>query len=201
MDCTTDFYNEKYEFYLSYICKDHSYERNGFDEYPMCEYSVFVQAINSLPIIKEPVSIIDIGCGNALLLKHLYDELPYSIIPYGVDFLYESILDAKEQVFPCFSNNFICNNIKNITLPINFDVIIFGPSLLMSVDRQLFINQMTEAYSHYCILYTYSDVLVHENIENVMDFISLSVKNVENGILFKNQTDQISLVVIDLFKI
>lgn len=201
MECVIDFYNDKYEFYLSYVCRKRCYERNGFDEYPVLEYSVFVQAINLLPIMRAPVSIIDIGCGNALLLKHLYDELLFSMIPYGVDFLYESILEAKEQVFPCFSNNFICKNIRDFILPINLDIIIFDPSLLMPLDRWLFINQMIMAHSHYCFLYTYSDVLVHENISNVLDLISPYVKYIENGILLKNQTNHISLVVVDLFKI
>lgn len=201
MGFETDFYKDRYDFYLSYVSKKHCYERNGFDEYPICEYSVFAQVINLLTITRRPVSIIDVGCGNALLLKYLYNELLFPIIPYGVDFLFKSILEAKEQVFPSFSNNFICKNIRNFTLPKDLDIIIFDPSLLMPIDRQLFLNQMTKAHAHYCILYTYSDVLAHENISHVIDLINSSMKNVEKGILFKKQTDQISLVVIDLFKI
>lgn len=72
MECVIDFYNDKYEFYLSYVCRKRCYERNGFDEYSVLEYSVFVQAINLLPIMRAPVSIIDIGCGNVLLLKYWF---------------------------------------------------------------------------------------------------------------------------------
>lgn len=199
MGFETDFYKDRYEFYLSYVSKKHCYERNGFDEYPICEYSVFAQVINLLTITRRPVSIIDVGCGNALLLKYLYDKLLFPIIPYGVDFLYESISEAKEEVFPCFSNNFICENIRNFTLPDYLDIIIFDPSLLLPIDRQLFLNQMIMAHSHYCILYTYSDVLAHEHLSHVLELISSSEKNIEKGVLFKKQTNQISLVAIDLF--
>ena len=52
-------------------------------------------------------SIYDVGCGSGLLLKYLYDNLPYKFIPYGLDYNELAINELKSKVFPEYKENFI----------------------------------------------------------------------------------------------
>ena len=103
------YYIEQYNFYLSYTVKQSEYERCGFDEYPHQEYDTIVMAIEKLNIIKNTLKITDIGCGNGLLLRHIWAHTRKRIIPFGVDFLHSSIIEAQNKILPQFSSNFSCS--------------------------------------------------------------------------------------------
>ena len=102
------YYSIKHSFYSSYPQGKTEYERNGFDEYPELEYSMFIRAINNIPVTS--LRVIDIGCGNGLLLKHIIQNSGKQIMPYGIDFIEESIEETKCQTLPNYKDNFICKN-------------------------------------------------------------------------------------------
>jgi SAM-dependent methyltransferase len=67
-------------------------------------------------------SIIDMGCGNGLLLKFMREQLGESIVPYGYDYNPLAIEMAKSQVLPEFADNFSEQDVEAITWPIEQDV-------------------------------------------------------------------------------
>jgi len=58
---------------------------NGFREYPDEIYDLFLSLVN------HDGRVLDLGCGNGLMLRHLITRSRYRLIPYGVDFIEESI--------------------------------------------------------------------------------------------------------------
>ena len=187
------YYQKQHDFYTSYYKGKTIFERNGFDEYPIDEYSMFVQAINSLQ--DNSLKIIDIGCGNALLLKHIMQNSPKRIIPYGVDFLNESVVEAKSYILPKFANNFTCINAVSYFFPNSFDLVLFDPSILRKDDRDVFFQRIIESKSHYCIVYTYSDVIRALTLSNALALLS---KTNIYSIIFSAESGQISLFLLDL---
>ena len=57
---------------------------NVFGEYPTEVYNLF------LSIIDHDGKVLDLVCGNGLLLRHLVTNSKYKLIPYRVDFIEES---------------------------------------------------------------------------------------------------------------
>ena len=49
------------------------------------------------------------------MLRHLVRRSKYSLMPYGVDFIEESIKQAKETILPEYAENFIVGNIVDIS--------------------------------------------------------------------------------------
>lgn len=188
-----NYYNKQHNFYSSYYKGKAIYERNGFDEYPIVEYSMFVNAIESLP--EKTIKVIDIGCGNALLLKHIIQKTHKKVTPYGVDFLSKSIIEAERDILPKFADNFLCINAIDFVFLRSFDVVLFDPSILRKEDRNEFFQRIKESKSHYCIIYTYSDVIMALNLSNALAL--LSITNV-NSIIYSSESEKMSLFVLDL---
>lgn len=69
-------------------------------------------------------SVIDIGCGNGLLLKYIRESIGEDIIPYGCDYNALAIELLKEQVLPQFAGNFTHEDVNQITRVIDQDVAI-----------------------------------------------------------------------------
>ncbi|MEQ9714009.1 MAG: class I SAM-dependent methyltransferase [Candidatus Asgardarchaeum sp.] len=138
---------------------------NGFDEYPTDVYNLF------LSLIDHDGKVLDLGCGNGLLLRHLITNSKYKLIPYGVDFIEESIKQAKEKILPEFAENFTTANIIDYDLKeSSFDFILFDPYHLHPKD----IPKMTHKIIKACrkngkvIFYTYKDVLTVLKIINLL---------------------------------
>ena len=70
---------------------------NGFNEYLKEIYDLF------LSLIDHGGKVLDLGCRNGLLLKHLVENSKYDLIPYGVDFIEESIRQVKEIILPQYA--------------------------------------------------------------------------------------------------
>lgn len=187
------YYQKQHDFYTSYYKGKTIFERNGFDEYPIGEYSMFVQAIDFLP--DNYLKSIDIGCGNALLLKHVIEKTHKRIIPYGIDFLSKSINEAKSSVLPEFANNFLCINAANYFFPNSFDLVLFDPSILRKDDCDVFFQRIIESNSHYCIIYTYSDAIRALNLSNALALLS---KTNVYSIIYSAESEQMSLFLLDL---
>ena len=129
---------------------------NGFSEYPQEVYDVF------LSLIDHDGKVIDLGCGNGLMLLHLTTGSKHKLIPYGVDFIEESIKQAKEVILPQYAENFKVENIVDADLGANsFDFIFFDPYHVHSDDTQGMIDKLVKACKSggRIVFYTYKDVL------------------------------------------
>lgn len=136
-------------------CKD-IYLPSGFKEYPSEIYDLF------LTLIHRDGKVLDLGCGNGLLLKHLVERSEYELEPFGVDFIEESIQQAREMVLPDYSSNFIVLNIVDYELkPRFFDFIFLDPTDIHKDDMNGFLNKVIRACkpSGKIIFYTYRDVM------------------------------------------
>ncbi len=129
---------------------------NGFDTYPAEIYNLF------LSLIHHGGKVIDLGCGNGLMLRHLVTRSPYRLEPYGVDFLEESIEQARRLVLPEYADNFTVANIADLDLgEKTYDFIFFDPYSIH--PRHL--GEVVERLVRACrpggriIFYTYRDVL------------------------------------------
>lgn len=129
---------------------------NGFDVYPDEVYDLF------LSLVDHDGRVIDLGCGNGLMLRHLVTKSKYKLVPYGIDFIEESIKQAKEVIFPEYAENFKAGNIVDIDLsPDFFDFIFFDPYSVHQEDIRHMINKILKAckLGGRIIFYTYRDVI------------------------------------------
>lgn len=129
---------------------------NGFREYPEEIYDTFLSLINHDGVV------IDLGCGNGLLLRHLVTRSRYRLTPYGVDFLEESIRQARSIVLPEYADNFKVANIADLNLGRNtYDFIFFDPYTVYPGDLERVVEGLIEACrpGGRIIFYTYRDVL------------------------------------------
>jgi SAM-dependent methyltransferase len=130
---------------------------NGFKEYPEEIYNIF------LNLIDRDGKIIDLGCGNGLLLKHIITRSKYKLIPYGVDFIEESIEQAKNIILPEYAQNFTVANIVDYEMGENeYDFILFDPYSVHHDDLRDMIEKIYRACKEggKIIFYTYRDVLM-----------------------------------------
>ncbi len=89
--------------------------------------------------------IIDLGCGNGLLLQWLRDNSKYRLEIFGVDFIEKSIRQAKRMI-PDSRNNFFCKNIIDFDFDMGpFDFILFDPLNVNDNDFNWFLNKL---YNH-----------------------------------------------------
>jgi 2-polyprenyl-3-methyl-5-hydroxy-6-metoxy-1,4-benzoquinol methylase len=85
-------------------------------------------------LIKHDAEIIDLGCGNGLLLKMYTQQSKFQIIPFGVDFIEKSISQAKKKVIPEYKNNFTVENIIDYKFTRKFDYILTDPGCASTKD-------------------------------------------------------------------
>jgi ubiquinone/menaquinone biosynthesis C-methylase UbiE len=70
----------------------------------------------------------------------------HKLIPFGIDFIEESIRQAKELILSMYAGNFKVGNIVNIDLGTNsFDFIFFDPYDVHSDDIQAMIDKLLKA--------------------------------------------------------
>ncbi len=129
---------------------------NGFREYPEEIYNLF------LTLIDRDGHVIDLGCGNGLMLKHLICRSKYRLVPHGVDFISESIEQAKEILHPDHRENFHISNVYEFDLGRERYDYIFFDLFVVHPDH---IPEMAERTKAACreggkiIFYLYRDVL------------------------------------------
>lgn len=129
---------------------------NGFRSYPEEIYNIF------LSLIDHDGKVIDLGCGNGLMLRHLLTRSKYKIVPYGIDFIEESIRQARQTILPEYARNFTVGNIVDIDLGTKtFDFIFFDPYNVLADDLEEMIDKLIKACrpKGKIIFYTYRDVL------------------------------------------
>ncbi|MGD2248012.1 MAG: class I SAM-dependent methyltransferase [Candidatus Methanofastidiosia archaeon] len=144
-------------------------------EYPKEIYDVFLR------VITKDGKILDLGCGNGLLLKHIMENSGCHMVPYGVDFIKESIHQAKTIIHPENAENFHSVNIVEFTFPdAPYDYILFDPFDIHESDLRNIINKAIKALSDtgFLIFYTYTDVLDFFEYEWVGEFFLWEIKKV-----------------------
>ncbi len=132
------------------------YLPSGFKEYPREIYNLF------LSLIHRSGKVLDLGCGNGLLLRHLVENSRYELEPFGVDFIEESIRQARELVLPAYSSNLTVSNIVEYELnPGSFDFIFVDPTDIHRDDIDWFLDRVVRACKPggRIIFYTYRDVM------------------------------------------
>lgn len=129
---------------------------NGFAKYPEEIYDLFLRQVN------HDGKVIDLGCGNGLMLRHLLTRSEHKLIPHGVDFIEKSIKQAREAILPLYAENFKVGNIVDIDFGVgSFDFIFFDPYDVHPNDLQSMIDKLFKARKPggKIVFYTYADVL------------------------------------------
>lgn len=178
----SNFYSKTYNFYLNtYWDKPNSdfLKANGFTTYPFKEYDYFVDIINKNDLPK--CDIIDICCGNGMLLRHLMENCHSQITPFGIDFLNPSIEQAKKEVLPDFRRNFFVSNAVDFDFSNHiFDIVLLDPYHFIDIDLVRILPIIMKQTRNSIIFYTYADVLRQTKLDSVANFPTLkSITNLE----------------------
>jgi SAM-dependent methyltransferase len=173
MRCKSEFYESNHSFYFKtyWNCKNDSlWVRNGFNTYPFKIYTYFESIINELNNNKV-IKVIDLGCGNGLLLKHIVDSLNCEVIPYGVDFLIDSIKQAQKIIHPKFANNFVVANFIDYDYEnAPFDFTLVDPYHIHENDLFNVVQKIANKTNIALIFYSYADVLNELNYSSITSF-------------------------------
>jgi len=149
------------------------YLPSGFREYPQEIYDLFLR------LIPRSGKVLDLGCGNGLLLCHLVRHSPHKLIPYGVDFIEESIEQAKTLILPEYADNLAVGNIAEYPFAdAPYDFILFDPYDLHSDDLEPVLKRALDALGHdgRIIFYTYEDVLKAHGYSWVGEFLPVRIR-------------------------
>jgi SAM-dependent methyltransferase len=107
------------------------------------------QALAYLPfleVIMKPGTVLDLGCGNGMLLRFLRRNCPCDLTPHGVDFLPESIREARQQVLPDFAGNLRVGNVTDVDLPpASFTFVITSVDYVATGERRAYVTRCYEA--------------------------------------------------------
>ena len=114
-------------------------------------------------------------------MRHLVENSEYELIPYGVDFIEESIEQAKRDILPEFAGNFVVANVRDYVHEIPdeyFDFIFFDPYNVHPEDLPETVGHLIRACrtGGGVIFYTYHDVLESLNLEWVGDFLPENIR-------------------------
>ena len=159
-----DWYSTQVDWFRSQYYKSECPEENsllqhngwfGLTERHHPGASVFSNAID------RGGTIIDFGCGNGLLLRSLLKRTRHELIPFGVDFLAESIHEAQTMVLPQFKQNFSATNIAHFNFEgREYNYILICPAYLYPESAFRFLSKCLQhlAPGGKLILYEYCDV-------------------------------------------
>lgn len=176
------YYQTRYDFYRSnYWFTDHDdiFLPNGFTKLPIEIYSHFLEIINSR-VNTNHCKILDLCCGNGLLLKFLSEHSDFIITPFGVDFQEKSINQAQTIIHKEFRENFKCENATNYNFNNNsFDIILIDPYHFQSADLDKIIQNARANSFEFILFYCYADVLSNLNYNSILDFPTINKLNLE----------------------
>lgn len=180
MEKKSKFYQNHQNFYLETYWKNNNgtdfYKPNGFNELPENIYKAFAEQID------KDGKVLDLGCGNGLMLKYLMLASGYKLIPYGVDFMKHSIKQAKEILHPQYKNNFTFGNVINYSFNKGpFDFIFVPLHHIHPSDRKEYLDKIKKSFSKNgkIIFYEYSDALNAEKQEWIGAYPELRGWNIE----------------------
>jgi 2-polyprenyl-3-methyl-5-hydroxy-6-metoxy-1,4-benzoquinol methylase len=170
------FYKSQYDFYkVAYWNISHNSTSipNGFIEYPEKIYNYFHQLLDDIVKINH-CNILDMCCGNGLLLKHLMSKCNFDITPYGIDFQENSIIQAQNEIHKEYKENFINKNAIDFEFTLcKFDIILVDPYHFHQDDLQKLIDNILANFNLHILFYSYADVLNIFDYNSVSDFAIL----------------------------
>lgn len=95
-----------------------------------------------LDLFDKSGDVLDLGCGNGALLAFLVSNSPASLRPYGVDFLEESIREAKDVVLPGFAANFSTSSVDDFNPDAKrFRYVITSPDYTFETDSENYVRK------------------------------------------------------------
>lgn len=109
------------------------------------------------PLITRSGRIIDMGCGNGLLLKLLVSNSIHKLTPHGVDILEQSIEQAKNIIFPTHKKNFSAGNINDHVFKKKFDYILISPVFVADEDFKTYFKKCYSSLALKGVLIVYVD--------------------------------------------
>jgi 2-polyprenyl-3-methyl-5-hydroxy-6-metoxy-1,4-benzoquinol methylase len=154
-----EFYNKEQDFYLKKYWENNEndlFRPNGFPALPDTTYQSFSEEIN------KDGKVLDLGCGNGLMLKYLMETSGHKLIPYGADFMEKSIEQAKNILFPEYADNFENCNVADYSFGKGpFDFIFTFLSHIYPPQRKKYIEKVIKSCKRggKVIFYGYSDTI------------------------------------------
>lgn len=108
-----------------------STDLNGYSRPPIGPY------LSTLPLIDRDGKIMDLGCGNGMLLKFLQRFSGHQLVPFGIDHKELPIVQARTEVLPEHVANFQVADVNDYRFEEGpFDLIISNPVYAGSRMRQ-----------------------------------------------------------------
>jgi len=158
-----------------------SLDLNGYLVLPMEAYD------STLPFIHKNGKVIDLGCGNGMLLKFLMEFSGHELTPYGIDNKEALIAKAKEELLD-FKDNFKVDDVKTHNFSNStFDIIITNP-FYTRPNMKEFTKKCIEHLNTggRIIFRVHNDVLEKNNIKDITevnDFKDFNMKITKNNVL------------------
>ena len=151
-----------------------SLELNGYSEPPVGPY------ISTLPLVNKNGKIIDLGCGNGMLLKFLIEFSNQQLIPYGIDLNQLSLNKAKE-FFPNQKDNFKIFDVNKYNFEEGpFDIIITNPFYTKPNIRQFTEKCLQNLNPGGRIIYRiHDDVILKNNITDLRELTDFKDQPIE----------------------
>jgi SAM-dependent methyltransferase len=112
--------------------------------------------------IGDAGSVIDLGCGNAALLKKICESRP-RVIPIGLDVEYQKLEHAR-QLLPDFAEHFVAGNMFE-SIPLDADtlytLVVLMPGRLLEVDEPAAerLRGWLEGHFEHLLVYAYGEWL------------------------------------------
>lgn len=155
--------------------KHFSIDMNGYSSPPIRQY------ISTLPLIDRDGKTMDLGSGNAMLLKFLMHFSNHQLIPYGIDLNEHAIKEAKQKVLPEFAEQFSIENVINHNFSNGpYSIIISNPFYSSPQMRRFTEKCLDNLDKGGRLIYRiHDDVLSHNKInklEDLSDFKNLGMK-------------------------
>jgi SAM-dependent methyltransferase len=161
-----------------------SVELNGYRKPPIGPY------LTTLPLVDRDGKILDLGMGNAMLLKFLSKFSDHKLIPYGVEIKLKPLEQAIQEILPQYSVNFLLGDVNEYDFREGpFDIIITNPFYAHPNLRAFTENCFEHLSSDGRIIYRiHDDVLEHfgiKSLSELRDFDGFNMKtSVGQGLVY-----------------
>jgi 2-polyprenyl-3-methyl-5-hydroxy-6-metoxy-1,4-benzoquinol methylase len=135
--------------------------------------------ISTLPLISTDGKILDLGCGNGMLLKFLMEFSERDLIPYGIDYKKECIEYLQKKILPEYKDNFKITEIKEFDfIDAPYDIIITNPFYCYPEVNEFKEKLLSVLNKDGIIIYRiHNDVLENFNIKEIDDLIAILGKD------------------------
>ncbi len=87
------------------------FSQNGYRVLPRSIYQAFLE------VVDRPGSILELGCGNGLLLRYLHDHSHHQLDCCGIDINAAAIQTAQAEVFPARRESFWVGDVRTYQPP------------------------------------------------------------------------------------